>query len=361
MARGRKPAVRYWQRKGGGYFATIRGEQVELALGPDDAPGGPTYLKALDQFAKSMALETGKGTNDYLVSALMNQYRLEIRKKKSADVVGTWEAMAASFATKHGKLPVGSLRPFHLTEWLAEQTQWNPTTQNHAGRLVLSAIGWAVKQGYVSSNPLAGKVDLPRPVVRGKESRLTPALCNLIIDTANEPFKLLLKILHATGARPAEVWKAEAFNYVDGTLIYPWNTRKGYVHKTAIKTRRDRVIYLTPELNVLVKGLVEKHPTGPIFRTKTGKAWNRPNIHEHWKRTISAPAVAVHLAQHGIDPSGLVPYCFRHTWISDWVDSGRSIHLCARLTGTSVAMIEKVYGHPDDSRMRAAYLEFMSR
>src|SRR4051812_31782317 len=43
---GRKANVRYWQRRGGGYSTTLNGSQVELALGSDDQPDGPTYKAA---------------------------------------------------------------------------------------------------------------------------------------------------------------------------------------------------------------------------------------------------------------------------------------------------------------------------
>src|SRR5262245_25144917 len=50
MARRRN--VRYWaSRKGGGFFTTIDGRQVELALGPnDEACNGPTYQRAMQRW-----------------------------------------------------------------------------------------------------------------------------------------------------------------------------------------------------------------------------------------------------------------------------------------------------------------------
>jgi hypothetical protein len=51
----RKASVRYWPgRKGGGYFCVYQGARRELALGPDDAPDGPTYLAALEKFQAIM-------------------------------------------------------------------------------------------------------------------------------------------------------------------------------------------------------------------------------------------------------------------------------------------------------------------
>jgi hypothetical protein len=74
MKPGKKPSVPYGDSPGG-YYCWIGPTQHRLAIGPDDAPIGPIYLEALDRFRKLVALETDKATDDYLVLALMNQYR----------------------------------------------------------------------------------------------------------------------------------------------------------------------------------------------------------------------------------------------------------------------------------------------
>jgi hypothetical protein len=74
MKPGPKPSVRCWKSKRV-YGCWIGTDQHFLARGPDDAPNGPTYLAALDKFRKLVAQDAGKGTDDYQVSALMNQYR----------------------------------------------------------------------------------------------------------------------------------------------------------------------------------------------------------------------------------------------------------------------------------------------
>ena len=38
-------------------------------------------------------------------------------------------------------------------------------------------------------------------------------------------------------------------------------------------------------------------------------------------------------------------YSFRHLWISEMLMAGVDVLLVARMAGTSVAMIERVYGH----------------
>lgn len=50
---GRKPsAPRYRTHEGAGFLGVFQGEERELALGPDDRPGVPTHLAALEAFRK---------------------------------------------------------------------------------------------------------------------------------------------------------------------------------------------------------------------------------------------------------------------------------------------------------------------
>ncbi len=133
MARGRKRQVRYWQRKGGGYFVTIAGTQHELALGPKDEPDGPTFTKAVQEYGKLLALETNKGTNDYLVSALANKYR-EWLKDKHPRRLDLFEQWGKSFVVKFGPMMCRELRPYHFHEWLEGKRQWGPTSRRNASR-----------------------------------------------------------------------------------------------------------------------------------------------------------------------------------------------------------------------------------
>src|SRR5262249_12985502 len=71
----KKPSVRYWEARGG-YGCWIDGTQHILAKDPDDCPTRETYLATLDRFRKLLSLDANRGTDDYLVSSLLNQYRI---------------------------------------------------------------------------------------------------------------------------------------------------------------------------------------------------------------------------------------------------------------------------------------------
>jgi site-specific recombinase XerD len=85
-----------------------------------------------------------------------------------------------------------------------------------------------------------------------------------------------------------------------------------------------------------------KTPAAPIFARADGSAWNR----DSWKGPIKA---AVHAAQL---PPATTAYTLRHSTITDLVTSGLDLLTVAQVSGTSVAMIERHYGHLQ--RKRAA-------
>jgi hypothetical protein len=142
--------------------------------------------------------------------------------------------------------------------------------------------------------------------------------------------------------------------------VFRWNTRIGYVHKTARKTQRDRAIYLTPELAAHVEALAKRYPTGPLFRTPRGAQWTLQSLSNKWQWLLARPRVAEHCQERHIDANTLKIYNFRHSFITNWIERAGDIYTCAQICGTSVKMIEKRYGHPDVDRVHDKYLAFMT-
>ena len=81
-----------------------------------------------------------------------------------------------------------------------------------------------------------------------------------------------------------------------------------------------------------VKG---KLPTAPIFARSRGEAWNK----DAWKYPVKDAVTAAGL------PSAVSAYTLRHSVITDLIRARLPILTVAQLSGTSVAMIEKHYGH----------------
>jgi integrase len=385
MPRGPKPTVRYWKSRKA-YACWIGEDRHFLARGPDDAPGGPTYLEALDKFRKLVAQDDKVGTDDYLVSALLNQYRAHLKTTRKSGAPGVFEVLARRFAVKFGKLKVCDLKPYAFDQWLNGQETWNPTTKAHAVALILGALSWSVRKGFILTNPLAGKIERPVPLLRGREARLSDGLMDVLIAECferatynrrnrtgtpavhlrnvgfTEQFGRLLWLLRSTGARPIELRKAEAHNYQNGKLVFRWNATRGYLHKTSAKTRRDRIIFLSPEAKAYVEECVAKHPDGVLFRTLRGDEWGLTNCTQKWRQwLLKRPRVVAYMREHEINPKEVKIYGFRHAAISKWLDDGGDIYVAAQLFGTSVRMIEQRYGSPDIDKLQDRFLAFSHR
>jgi site-specific recombinase XerD len=78
-----------------------------------------------------------------------------------------------------------------------------------------------------------------------------------------------------------------------------------------------------------------KVPAAPLLSRADGKAWNK----DAWKWPIREAAEEAGL------PSGTTAYTLRHSVISDLVHDGLDLLTVAQISGTSVAMIERHYGH----------------
>jgi integrase len=79
----------------------------------------------------------------------------------------------------------------------------------------------------------------------------------------------------------------------------------------------------------------DKLPSAPLLSRADGKAWNK----DARKWPVKAAAAAAEL------PPGTTAYTMRHSVISDLVHDGLDLLTVAQISGTSVVMIERHYGH----------------
>jgi integrase len=186
------------------------------------------------------------------------------------------------------------------------------TSKDHAGRLILGSVSWARRKGYIRTDPLAGRVDLPEPVLRWREARMSEELMDLLFAEAHankmrsREFGDLIWVLRLTGARPGELRNAEVHN------------------------------------------------------DDSGAKWSLTSLSNKWAWLLKGKKVIAYCAENGIPLSQMKLYNFRHTYINNWIERAGDIYTVAQLCGTSVKMIEKRYGHPEVDRLHERYLAFMS-
>ncbi|WP_164156460.1 tyrosine-type recombinase/integrase [Sandarakinorhabdus rubra] len=114
------------------------------------------------------------------------------------------------------------------------------------------------------------------------------------------------------------------------------------------KTGKPRTIVIPAVAAALMtEQAKDKLPGAPLFMRANGKAWNRNS----WKLPIAEAAKAAGL------PKGVTAYTMRHSVITDLVTNGLPLLTIAQISGTSVEMIEKHYGHLDKEAAKKALAE----
>ncbi|MYM22666.1 tyrosine-type recombinase/integrase [Duganella sp. FT135W] len=102
------------------------------------------------------------------------------------------------------------------------------------------------------------------------------------------------------------------------------------------KAGRDRKVKLPKALADFIREIAGDRPADePLFVRECGEPWDK----ESWKRHLRRAASAASL------PDGTVLMALRHSTITDMVLAGHNLLTIAQISGTSVGMIEKNYGH----------------
>lgn len=119
-------------------------------------------------------------------------------------------------------------------------------------------------------------------------------------------------------------------------LVGNLDTKSGCLVIKLDKGKGERRIALPPTtLAFFVSQTKDKLPSAPLFSRADGVAWNK----DSWKKPIKAAAKSSGL------PKSTTAYTLRHSIITELVTGGLDLLTVAQLSGTSVSMIEKHYGH----------------
>jgi integrase len=235
---------------------------------------------------------------------------------------------------------VRQLKPIHVTKWLdshkpggkKKHVGWNSSGRRAATVAVKRALNWAFEQGLIEKNPLA-LVKLPRPVRR--EVLISGEDHKKVLRAADREFRRVVRVMRATGCRPIEVRTVTAKDI--NLEMEAWVFPVGHpANKTGKRTGRPRVTYLTKSILRLIKALMKRYPTGPLFRNTQGEPWTGNAIQLRWKRL-----------REKLDlPVGTCAYAIRHTYTTDGLERGVPVATMAELLGhQDLSMISRHYGH----------------
>lgn len=238
------------------------------------------------------------------------------------------------------RIDLTKLTPVHLDAWRKRLAATpsrsgsnrgacrSPSALNRDMTCLRAALNLAVTDGLVSTD-FAWKAKL-RPIPKADKQRntvLSREQRKALIDALPPPLADLITAACLLPLRPGAVASLTV-----GNLDH---------HRQVLTIGKDkegggRKIALTPQaFTHLAKLCRDKLPNAFIFTQASGQRWTK----DEWKAPFKAAVLAAGL------PKDTVFYSVRHSLITDLAHQGIDLLTIAQISGTSLRMIEKHYGH----------------
>jgi len=354
----------YWQRISKGRYLGYRkmtsaGEGTWSAR-TLDAGSGKQLRKPLGDFSTlpdhqraDAALKAAQAWFDHLdkggstivttVRAACSRYVEHLHQTKTARAADDAEARFKNYVLNDLKLAatdLSKLLPAHIESWRKAlrdaPTRSGPnrgkkrsdSTLNRDMTCFRAALNLAFSDGLVSTDFAWRRKLLPlKNADRRREVYLDLAQRRRLIECAAPDLALFLRGLALLPLRPGAI---AALNTGD------FDRRLNVLKIGKDKQGQDRKIKLPDQTaELFAEAAHNKLPGAPLLSRSDGQAWNK----DAWKWSVKAAAETACM------PHGTTAYTLRHSVISDLVHDGLDLLTVAQISGTSVAMIEKHYGH----------------
>lgn len=204
----------------------------------------------------------------------------------------------------------------------------SPASVNRDMAALRAALNYAHDMGLVTTD-MPWRVAL-RPIVNADSRRdvyLDRAQRKALIEAAPADLAAFLRGLALLPLRPGAL---------AALTVADFDARRAALRVGKDKAGADRRIVLPKATaDFLAEHCKDKLPAAPLLARADGAAWNK----DSWKKPLKAAATAAEL------PAETTAYSLRHSTITDLVTGGLPLLTVAQLSGTSVAMIERHYGH----------------
>lgn len=326
MSRPNKP----WFRSGRNEWCiTIDGQTHTLAKGKDAKD------EAFRKFHEMMAvkgLARPADSSAHTVLTIFDAYGRHAKNRMDARSFGERKRIMDLFLTRHGFRLVENLKAIHLQQWIDSQSTWTSDwTRAHAVAVIKRPFNWAVKMGMIQFNPVQNVTSAsgsPRRPMTGKEFS---QLMRGAPGSRGKPFRQVAAFLRLTGARPGE---ASSIRWSDIDLDRRVITLKA--HKTAKKTRKDRVIHLTRPVIRLFEHRHKESGRGEfVFLNERKNPWNRCSLSLRLQRCRDRQGIPMDAKLYGL----------RHAFGTNAIVNGVDIKTLAVLMGHESTRMTEHYLH----------------
>ena len=359
----------YWMTKAGGtekYF----GKVADVAYA-DARKAYSQHLDGLGETRTVAAVLTCLEICDRHLEWIQKHRSIALYKQRK-HFLEHWcefEVGKASARTKIGDLPYTQVTQAELEAWLDQLVvdKLSQSTRRAAQTAVKACWNWAAKTPTCplpqDFRPFIGMPKVPVPIneltedklitekeiesllqwadadlgkVRGENGRYrqrTAAEYRQGTDNPYLGFRDLLQCYYHTGARTSELAHIHVRNVLSRTQQVLLGTHKRSETQVEKTTRRIT-------LNAEVFAIFERHcqgksPEDYVFTQGNGSPWNKDRLNGRFQKVRELAKVR----------EEVTIYDFRHLWISEALMAGNDIATVAKMAGTSIRMIELVYGH----------------
>lgn len=357
----------YWHRLTKGCYLGVRkmtadSEGSWIARAADESTGKQLY-KALGELSEHPAhqrfdlamkaaqewfehLGRGGSSEALTVAAACREYvshlRAAGREDAAKDAEGRFKRWV--YPAKLGSLPLLKLTPKAVSDWRATlaktpampQDKSQPATKPRSGSALnrdmtalRAALNLAHENGHTTSDQ-AWRAKL-RPIENADGRRdvyLDAEQRRKLIEAAPADLAAFLRALALVPLRPGAIAALTAASF---------DKRLSTLTIGKDKAGADRKITLPSATAAFFEALCkDKLPAAPLLARADGKAWDK----DAWKGPIKDAVKAAEL------PAATTAYALRHSAITDLIALHKLDTLTvAQLSGTSLQMIERHYGH----------------
>lgn len=286
-------------------------------------------------------LERAKGgiTDVVTVAEACRRYVTDRRSEKGENTAKDAESRFKQLIYGHkiGRISLSDLKTAHITDWRNEMIELDDDSEEDpdsirrakdtANRNLSSfkaALNLSYRMGLVAITSPWDRVESFKGVGKRRERFLTITERKSFYTAATPQLKRLILALLLTGARPGEIASANVGDLAPSGLL-----------KLEGKTGR-RIVPISPEaFEHLTKCAGNRPDDSPLVLRDDEERWNR----FYWRDQVQDAREAAGL------PDDVVLYSLRHCAISEMLVGGLDPMTVARITGTSVIMIQRHYGH----------------
>jgi integrase len=303
----RKP---YYLRKRDTWMVWHEGRQVRLGTGISEK-------QAYDEWKK---LDRGLNVSPATpVAELLQEFFAWLQFNRAPATVAYYENFITSFG-RAVKKAITKIRPYDVRRW-ADKTygESSDSTRRGAIQSVQRVFSWALKEGLIGTNPLAG---MDKPAAVRREKIISSVKWDEMMEKEpSGPYHDFLVFMRETGCRVQEIRVLESvhFDEAHSRFVLPISKAKG--------KKKPRVIYCNEKAAEVVKRRMKEFPSGPIFRNLK-------------KRPLTRNAIRIRFRKYG---EGLCATLLRHTYITEGLIAGYDSVSLATLCGHDPATLATVY------------------